>query len=106
MARRGFLALDLPFEVALVSLDLAALLHFFGDWRQLEPLARDTFDRFRLLTSDREAIAALKLWRDAVKARNLTEAVIDEARQLIESRIGVPAHQQGRTGSVRSRFHT
>ena len=69
-AIEGFEALRLPWEIALVGLDLAALLHLCGDYGELEKVAGATFERFRVLSgADRHTLAALSLWMDAVKQR-------------------------------------
>lgn len=85
MALEGFQALKLPWESALVGLDLAALRHLCGEWDKLEELAADTFQRFRLLAANTKAIAALSLWNDAVKARKGKELLekFEEARKVI-----------------------
>ncbi len=86
IARRGFVRLDLPYEIALVSLDRAALHGLFGEWEDLEDLAADTFARFCELAADVEAIAALSLWVEAVEARRGVRAAIDAAREVLEAR--------------------
>ena len=69
-ALEGFEALRMPWEVALVGLDLAALLHLCGEYAQLEKVAASTFERFRTLSgADRHTLAAFSLWVDAVKQR-------------------------------------
>lgn len=85
MALEGFQALKLPWEIALVGLDLAALRHVCGEWDKLEELAADTYGRFRLLAADTKAIAALSLWNDAVKARKGKELLekFEQARKVI-----------------------
>ncbi len=85
-ARRGFVRLEVPWETALVSLDLAALYRARGEWTALAEIAADTFRRFRELCGDFEAIAALSLWVDAVEARKGAAAAIDAARGVLEAR--------------------
>ncbi len=87
VARRGFVRLDAPWEIALVSLELAALYRLYGQWEELEALAEDTFRRFRELCGDFEAISALSLWVDAVHAREGAEAAIDAAQKTIQARM-------------------
>ncbi len=97
MALEGFQALKLPWEIALVGLDLAALLHLSGRWPELEDIASETYQRFRLLAADTKAIAALSLWNDAVKARTWDEEKLAQARQIIVA--GVAAgrgHKRGK----------
>ncbi len=83
MALEGFETLELPWEIALVGLDLAAMLHLCGEWAGVEKIAASTFQRFRLLAADTKAIAALSLWNDAVLARRWDEKKLAKARQLI-----------------------
>ncbi len=90
VARRGFVRLEVPWELALVSLDLAALYRAGERWEELEDLAADTFRHFRELAADHEAIAALSLWVDAVQARRGVEAAIDAARETLEARKARP----------------
>ncbi len=90
IARRGFVRLEVPWELALVSLDLAALYRAGGRWAELEALAADTFGRFRELAADFEAIAALSLWVDAVEARRGVKAAIAAAREVVEARKACP----------------
>ena len=78
--------MEAPWELALVSLDLATLYRAGEEWEKLEALAADTFRRFRELAADYEAIAALSLWVDAVQARKGVEAAIEAARQVLEDR--------------------
>ena len=77
-----------PFDVALVSLDLSVLYHQENRWSKLEELAKDTYRRFRELSADSEAIAALSLWSDSIMMRTLTEGVIVDVQARVESRMG------------------
>ena len=86
-ALAGFIHFHVPYEIALVSLDLSALLRFSGRWPELEELAADTYLRFRDLGEDEEALAALKLWLDASQARDLTEELIVEVKDTVQGRM-------------------
>lgn len=86
-ALKGFRALSLPWEIALVALDCCELLRLFGEWEELGRLAFETYTRFRELSGNTEAIAALSLILDSVRARKGTEAAIAAARQMVEARI-------------------
>ncbi len=90
IARRGFLQLGAPWELALCSLDLATLYRAGERWAELEALAADTFGRFRELAADFEAIAALSLWVEAVEARRGVSAAIAAARETLEARKARP----------------
>ena len=77
-ALEGFNAMKMPWEAALVGLDLAALLHLCGELWELETVARETYQQFRVLSgANVQTLAALSLWVDAVKARSWT--AVDEA---------------------------
>ena len=95
IALEGFEALNLPFEIALVALDLGQLHAFLGEWDKLEPLARATFKRFRVLAADTGTIAALSQWTDAVKARTLEDEITAKARRLVEARVGSRTRKKG-----------
>ncbi len=86
-ARQGFLKLGAPFEIAMVALELSVPLHQEGRWSELEELAADTWKRFRLLSADTQAIAALSVWMDAVQMKKLDECLISESRTKLQGRL-------------------
>lgn len=86
-SRDGFLKFQAPYDIALVSLDLSALLRFERRWAVLEELTADTFHRFRELREDAEAVASLKLWIESVQNRALTEELISTVKTTIEERM-------------------
>ena len=86
-ALAGLIHFGVPYSIALVSLDLSALLRFAGRWPELEELAADTYLRFRELGEDEEALAALKMWLDAAQARTLTEELITEVKETVQGRM-------------------
>ncbi len=90
VARRGFIRLGAPWEIALVSLDLCALHRSCGEWSELEALAADTYRRFRELSGNTQAVAALSLVVDAVRARRGASAAIAAAREVVEARVVRP----------------
>ncbi len=106
VARRGFIRLRLPWEIALVSLDLCGLHRDCGEWPELEALAADTYRRFRALTGNTQALAALSLCVDAARARRALSATagqemieqaqrnaavaISSAREVVEARMARP----------------
>lgn len=67
-ARRSFLAEDVPYEVALVSLDLAALYAKQRRTDELKRLAAEIVPVFSSRLIHREALAALAFWKQAVEA--------------------------------------
>ncbi len=86
-ALAGFLKFQVPYEIALVSLDLSALYRFQKRWHELEELAADTCRKFRELREDNEALASLKLWLDAVRSRGLSEELISQVKATLEARM-------------------
>ncbi len=87
VALEGFEALELPWEIALVGLDLGVLLQLFGEWAELRKLAEETYHRFCLLSADTEAIAALSQWVAAVRAQTLDEELVGKTRRIIAARV-------------------
>lgn len=67
-ARQSFLAEDVPYEVALVSLDLAALYARQGRLEEVRRLAAEMVPVFSSRQIHREALAALNFWKQAVEA--------------------------------------
>lgn len=84
-ASKGLMKLGAAFEAALVALDLSRIYLSDGQWAELEALAIETNRRFRELSSETEAIAALKLWMEGAKMRSLSRATIQSARDTIET---------------------
>ncbi|HEX2645487.1 MAG TPA: hypothetical protein VHU81_20980 [Thermoanaerobaculia bacterium] len=67
-ARDGFLAQDLPYDVALVSLELAALYAGQGRTAEVRRIAAEMLPLFSARGIHREALAALAFWRRAVES--------------------------------------
>jgi len=82
-ARQGFVELGAPFEMALVSLDLARLYCDEGAMEDLLAVATETFDRFHALCPDPEARNALVLWRRAIARRALTDKILRKVREIL-----------------------
>ena len=85
-ALRGFLHLRVPWEIALVSLDLARLYRDLGRWDELLELSLETLQRFRVLSGDTRAVVALGLVVDAVRAKANVMAVIVAAGDTLRQR--------------------
>ncbi len=85
-ALAGFRKFGAVYEAALVALDLSKLLRFAGRWPELEELAAETFGQFQALSEDVEALAALRLWLDASRERQLTEDLLSDVRAQLEAR--------------------
>ena len=76
--RTGFEARDMPYDQALVSLDLAAVYLHRERFGELLELAGGMLAVFQALAIDREAIAALFFLQEAVKARSVSLALLGE----------------------------
>jgi tetratricopeptide (TPR) repeat protein len=76
-ARHGFLSEDTPYEVALVSLDLAALYAEQGRTAELRQLAVEMVPVFSSRQIHREALAALSYWKQAVEAETARERLLE-----------------------------
>ena len=73
------------FEAALVALDLSAIYLRQGNWSALQVLAAETFERFVELSSEAEAIMALRLWNEGAQRSTLTSSSVQDTRETIES---------------------
>ena len=82
-ALEGFQVLRLPYEIALIGLDLGAVHQLCGDWSRLEALAAETYDRFRAFDGTSGAVTALSQWLEAVRSRTLEDRLFEETRQII-----------------------
>ena len=76
--RMGFTARSMPYDLALVSLDLAAVYLIRERFADVLELAGEMLAVFRALGIDREAIAALFFLEEAVKARRVSLALLGE----------------------------
>jgi tetratricopeptide (TPR) repeat protein len=74
-ARQSFLAEEIPYEVALVSLDLAGLYAKQGRTEEMKRLAVEMMPVFSSLHIHREALAALTFWKQAVEAETSHERI-------------------------------
>lgn len=85
--REGMAALGIPFEYALVSLDLAAAVFARGDFVEVAQIAADLWPIFKSLklSRDDEAYAAVLLFYKAARALDLTASMIDDARRKLRS---------------------
>jgi len=92
-ARKGFIQLSLPYEVALVSLELCELYLVTGSLQEVRELASEMIAFFRSRQIAREGLAALLLFRDAVRREQASVDLVhrladylDRARQDPEAR--------------------
>ena len=82
-ARQGFVEMEVPFEFALVSLDLGRYLYRSQELDELRTLAIETEQLFSMMCADRRANQALVVWRDAVLAQTIsTEAFVTAWRTV------------------------
>jgi tetratricopeptide (TPR) repeat protein len=81
-ARRSFLAEDVPYEVALVSLDLAAIYATQGRTDELKRLAAEMMPVFSSRQIHREALAALLYWKQAVETETTRERIAELAASV------------------------
>lgn len=86
-AQAGFTKLDVPFEIALVGLDLSELYRDEGRCDELAELAAETYLRFEALSADAEAITALVLWRDAAQPKKLEDQLLSEVKAKLTERM-------------------
>jgi tetratricopeptide (TPR) repeat protein len=74
--RQAFAALEMPFDDALVGLELATLYAEQGRTAEIKQLALEMLPIFQALEIQREAIAALMLFRQAAEAETASLALI------------------------------
>ena len=75
-ARDGFVGEGLPYDTALVSLELASLYAEQGRTQDLKKLAREMLPIFSSLQIHREALAALTFLRQAIEAEKASVEVV------------------------------
>jgi tetratricopeptide (TPR) repeat protein len=74
--RTGFVAAELPYDAALVSLDLAAVWLRTGRTAEIRDLVDEMVAIFRVRNIRREAVAALLVLREACERRKATAALL------------------------------
>ncbi len=82
-ARDGFLAEDIPYETALVSLDLAQLYAEQGRTAELKRLAAELVPIFASRQIHREALAALAFLQRAVEAERAGVEVVERVADYL-----------------------
>ncbi len=85
-ARRGLLEMRIPFEFALVSLDLGRYLYRSGELDELKALAVETQRLFTAMCTDPQANQALVVWKDAVLARTVSTEAFATTWQSVQQR--------------------
>lgn len=81
--RRGMLELDLPKDVAVVTLELAALYMRQRRTAEIRDLAAQMFPIFQSRDLHQEAIAALLLFQRAVEMDTLTLRMVEEVAEVV-----------------------
>lgn len=84
-ARRGFIELSLPFETALVSLDLALVYLESGKAREVAGLASEAVTLFRSRQIHREAVAGLLLFREAAQRDQVTVKLVRRLADFLQA---------------------
>jgi hypothetical protein len=74
--RDGFLAEDVPFDTALVSLEMAALYAEQGRTGELKRLASEMIAVFSSLHIHREAVAALSFLLQAIQSESASTTLV------------------------------
>ena len=90
-ARRGFIEMRAPFEMAMLSLYLGRYLYRSGQFGELRSLAVETAQIFSTLCADRLANQALALWRDRITADAASAGIFSAAWQSIRGRMSTIA---------------
>jgi len=83
LAHEIFVEQGLPYDVALVSLDLGTILLEDERWAELEEIASETVPVFRSQIAETEAIAALVLWREAIRHRCISAEIHQRLRAAV-----------------------
>jgi tetratricopeptide (TPR) repeat protein len=83
-ARRGFVEQGIGFDAAAVSLDLASLFAVQGRAGEMRLLAEEMLPIFQARDLHREAIAALIVFRQAVRMERVSESLLREIQTYLE----------------------
>ncbi len=89
--RDAFAAREMPYDVAIASLDLANLYAEQGRTAEIRQLAIDALAVFRALKIDREGIAALILFEQAARAEAVTISLIRQLAAYFKKAAGDPS---------------
>lgn len=93
--REGFIAHQIAYDTAMVSLDLAILYLREGRLADVQHLAEEMLPIFQAQSVDRETIAALRLFQEAAYRQELTAEKVRELaaslRRLATDQLSQPA---------------
>lgn len=81
VARDGFLAHGIGYDVALLSLQLSLLLLERGETERVKEIAREAFRIFASQNVHPDALASLKVFRDAALSERLTVEVVRKIKR-------------------------
>lgn len=93
--RSGFEQSDLPYDMALVALDLAALWLEQGRNREIQVLLDQTVKVFQARSIRREAIAALLMLREAFERERATAALVRTVAAELQRLESQPVRRAG-----------
>lgn len=82
-AREGFLARGEDYDASLAGLDLAGVWLEQGRMREVQALAEETFEVFRELEVHREALRAVRYFRDACREEEASASLAREVLTFI-----------------------
>jgi tetratricopeptide (TPR) repeat protein len=82
--RAGFVDAEIGYDVALVSLDLAALYLGAGRTAEVKRLASEMLPQFAARQIQREAVAAISLFEQAARRERATVALVEEVANRVE----------------------
>lgn len=89
--RKGFVELEIAYEAAFVSLDLASLYLRQGRTAEIRQLVGEVVPIFQSRDVHRDALAAVLLLQRAVEMETLTLKTVEEVAQVIRRSQGKPA---------------
>ena len=97
-ARRGFLEIGSPFDMALVSLDMARYLHQNRQYAEMKALAIETRQIFSSQCTDQKANQALNVWKEAILASPVSTEAFAVAWNRLQRRSAAGATRELRQG--------
>lgn len=85
-ARAGLVSLGAPYEVAMISIDLAMIYLPERRFDELARLTRETYRLFQAMSADKKALATLALWGQALREETLTLEFLMSSRHALAGR--------------------
>lgn len=93
--RKGFIEAGIGYDVALVSVDLAALYLEWDRTAEVRQLSTETYPLFAVRGVRREALAAWNLFRQAAEREAVTLRLLDDVASRIRQVKGSPSEPEG-----------